>query len=85
MNKTELIKKAAAKAQLSQTTMTTALAAVIETIGESLDKKESVLLRDFGTFFVRNRKTRKGFHPSTGKAIEIPAKEVVAFRASKKK
>jgi DNA-binding protein HU-beta len=38
----------------------------------------------FGTFSVVKRKAREGRNPQTGKAIKIPAKKVVKFKAGKK-
>jgi DNA-binding protein HU-beta len=36
----------------------------------------------FGTFNVRARKARTGKNPKTGKALKIPARKVVVFRAA---
>ena len=42
-----------------------------------------VKLVNFGTFKVVNRKARKGRNPRTGEALDIPAKNVVRFKAGK--
>ena len=46
-------------------------------------KKDSKELVNFGTFKVVNRKARKGRNPRTGESIDIPAKNVVRFKAGK--
>ena len=43
----------------------------------------TVRLVNFGTFKVVERKARKGRNPQTGKAIDIPAKNVVKFTVGK--
>lgn len=85
MNKKDLIQTAAVKAGLTQSTIARALTAIIGSITESLDKKEPVLLIGFGKFSVRQRKARKGINPVTQTGIDIPAKEVIVFKASRKK
>ena len=40
-------------------------------------------LRGFGTFKVRDQKARTGRNPQTGEAVNIPAKRVAVFKASK--
>ena len=42
-----------------------------------------LVLVGFGTFSVVKRKAREGRNPQTGKAIKIPAKKVVKFKAGK--
>ena len=44
---------------------------------------QTVRLVNFGTFKVVERKARKGRNPQTGKAMDIPAKNVVKFTVGK--
>jgi DNA-binding protein HU-beta len=46
-------------------------------------RRAVLVLVGFGTFSVVKRKAREGRNPQTGKAIKIPAKKVVKFKASK--
>ena len=46
-----------------------------------LEKGDKVALVGFGTFSVSKRAARKGRNPQTGKEIDIPAKNVVKFKA----
>ncbi len=84
MTKMELVKSIAEKAGMSQKDAGKALDAVLESITEALSKKEKVQLVGFGTFEVRHREARTGRNPrEPGKAIEIPARDVPAFKPGK--
>ena len=56
---------------------------VLNTIKNTLKKRESVYLSDFGTFKAVKRKARKGRNPKTGGEIKIKSMHVVQFRPSK--
>ena len=82
MNKAELV------AKIAQQTSTKKQAAdivdtVLNSIRDSLKRKEDVAISGFGTFRVKQTKARMGRNPKTGEAIQIPAKQKIAFRASK--
>lgn len=81
MNKTELIKKIAEKADLTQADSKKALEATLETIKEALVAGDSVALLGFGTFSVAERPAREGFNPISKKKIQIPAKKAAKFKA----
>jgi DNA-binding protein HU-beta len=81
MNKTQLIDAIAEKAGLSKADAKKALDAFIATVGESLKNDDKVALVGFGSFSVSTRGARNGRNPQTGKALQIPAKKVVKFRA----
>ena len=83
MNKTELIKAIATKAELNQKQATAALDALTATITETLKEGENVTLLGFGTFEVRERAERQGRNPATGETITIAASKTPAFKAGK--
>lgn len=83
MNKGELVKVVAEKAELSQKQATVAVAAVFDTIKNALVEGDTVQLLGFGTFSIKERAAREGRNPSTGEFMKIPAKKVPAFKASK--
>jgi DNA-binding protein HU-beta len=84
MNKTELIKAMAENAEVSQAAAGKALAGVLAAITKALKKGDKVTLVGFGTFSVTKRAARAGRNPQTGKAIKIPARKVVRFKAGSK-
>ncbi|MAC95485.1 MAG: DNA-binding protein [Flavobacteriales bacterium] len=81
MNKSELIDSIADGANLSKADAKRALEAFLDSTGSALKKGDKVALVGFGTFSVSKRNARKGRNPQTGKEINIPAKNVVKFKA----
>ena len=81
MTKAELVTEVAAKSGLTKKDSEKAVAAVIETVSETLAKGESIQLVGFGTFEVRERAARTGINPRTKEKISIPATKVPAFKA----
>lgn len=56
----------------------------LKAVTAALKKGDSLTLIGFGTFSVAKRAARKGRNPRTGKEINIAARKVVKFKASKK-
>ncbi len=83
MNKSELIDKVAASADIPKAVAGRALDAVIESITGALQDGESVVLVGFGTFSVKDRAARTGRNPQTGNPIEIAAAKIPGFKAGK--
>ena len=83
MNKSELIKSIATKAELSQKDAGKALDAFISSITEALKADEAVQLTGFGIFSLKTRAERKGKNPATGETITIPASTMPAFKPGK--
>ena len=81
MNKSELIEAAAKKADLSKDNTGKALNALIETIVETVAKREDVVLVGFGTFKAADRAARQGRNPQTGEPMKVAAKTVPQFKA----
>ena len=84
MNKTELINQIADSADINKTEASDALQAFMATVTDTMNKGEKLTLVGFGTFSVSKRAARDGRNPQTGKAIKIPAKNVVKFKVGKK-
>ena len=83
MNKTELIGQVAAKTGMTKKDVEKVVSAFFATVEGSLKEGDKVQLVGFGTFEVRERKSRKGRNPQTGEEINIPAARVPAFKAGK--
>jgi DNA-binding protein HU-beta len=83
VNKAALIDKIADDAGITKTAAARAIESLIEGVSNSLNKGERTTLVGFGTFTVSDRKARTGRNPHTGATIEIPAKRIARFRASK--
>ena len=81
MNKTELIDKIAAGANLSKADAKNALDATVKAIKEALVAGDKIQLIGFGTFSVNERPAREGVNPASGEKIAIAAKKVAKFKA----
>ncbi|WP_343552230.1 nucleoid-associated protein HU-beta [Pantoea sp.] len=83
MNKSQLIDKIAADADISKAAAGRVLDAFMDSVTETLKGGDEVALVGFGTFSVRERAARTGRNPQTGKELTIPAGKVPGFRAGK--
>jgi DNA-binding protein HU-beta len=83
MTKSELIGQIAENAGISKSDADKAYDAVISAIMSGLKKDGNVPLTGLGTFKVTHRAARTGRNPSTGETIQIAAKNVLKFKASK--
>ena len=81
MTKAELVGVIAKAADITKAKAATALETYVATVAKELKKNGRLALVGFGTFSVVKRKAREGRNPQTGKAIKIPAKKVVKFKA----
>lgn len=80
MNKTELINAIAAESGLTKKDSKAALEATLKAVTKALSDGEKVSLIGFGTFSVVNRAARQGVNPSTGKPMQIKAKNIAKFK-----
>ncbi|MBU3059252.1 MULTISPECIES: nucleoid-associated protein HU-beta [Pseudomonas] len=83
MNKSELVDRIAASADIPKAVAGRALDAVIESVTGALKAGDSVVLVGFGTFAVKERAARTGRNPQTGKPIKIEAAKIPGFKAGK--
>ena len=84
MNKSELIKAAAAKAEVSAALAAKVLDAALEAAVEAVKKGEGVQLVGFASVSIVEKAARKGINPATKQAINIPARNVVKIKAGAK-
>ncbi|WP_039056226.1 nucleoid-associated protein HU-beta [Enterobacter sp. Bisph1] len=83
MNKSQLVDKIAADADISKAAAGRVLDAFIAAVTDSLKSGDDVALVGFGSFVVKDRAARTGRNPQTGKEITIAAAKVPGFRAGK--
>ncbi|MDR1403840.1 MAG: HU family DNA-binding protein [Tannerellaceae bacterium] len=81
MNKTEFISAVAEKSGLSKTDAKKAIEAFVDIVTVELGKGGKVALLGFGSFSVAGKAARKGVNPKTKQPIDIPARNVVKFKA----
>ena len=71
MNKSELVKAIAKKAEVTNAAAQAVLEAFVEAVKGSLKKGDKVQLIGFGSFSTVKREARKGVNPQTKKPIKI--------------
>ena len=61
----------------------TSIEEILFLIKDSLSRAETVTLKKFGKFEVREKRARMGRNPRTGEDAEISARKVVQFKSGK--
>ena len=56
---------------------------ILDAIKEALHAQKNIEVRGFGTFKIRQRKTRMARNPRTGSPVEVSARPVPVFKPSK--
>lgn len=83
MNKTELIKAIAQRAEISIKDATAAVEAYHQVIVETLMAGDKVAIANFGAYEIKEKPERQGFNPLTQKPITIPASRVPVLKFGK--
>mmetsp|Transcript_32585 Transcript_32585/g.50560 ORF Transcript_32585/g.50560 Transcript_32585/m.50560 type:complete len:162 (-) Transcript_32585:109-594(-) len=83
MRKPEFVALVAEKLDSTKAEADASIAAVVDTIVESVVAGKKVSLPGFGAFQLRARAARKGRNPQTGEEIDIKASNSPAFTAAK--
>ena len=84
MNKAELIKAVAAKAEVSNAVAAKVIDAALEEAVAAVKKGEKVQLVGYATIETVKKAARKGMNPATKQVINIPARNVVKIKAGAK-
>lgn len=80
MTTKELISDVAKRSGLTKTQVADLLDATEDVIVQNLLDGKSVLIQNFGTLEVKQKKERISVHPKTGLRTMIPPKQQVAFK-----
>lgn len=80
MKKSDLVKKIAENAGITQKQAALALDSTLEGIMAAVVAGDKVSFPGFGTFEAKTRAARSGFNPLTKEKIEIPASKVPSFK-----
>ncbi len=81
--KREIVKVVAEKTALTQGQAGEVIQLALETIAEAIVKEGRLELRNFGVFEIKHRAARKARDPRTGDTMDVPARNVVVFRAGR--
>ncbi len=81
MTKKDIVLKIAEQEKdLTQIEIKRIVQKTLDEIISSLEKGQTVELRNFGVFKVKSRRGRMGRNPRTGEEVPVPAKKVAVFK-----
>ena len=80
VNKASLANEIVRRTDLPPKTVAQVLDAALDAVRDQVARGERVVLSGFGTFERTRRNARTGRNPHTGEAVQIPARNVPAFR-----
>lgn len=83
MTKAELVEEVARVSDLTKKHSESIVNTVFDSIIEALQKDEKIELRGFGSFRIRQRRSRQGRNPKTGDKVDVPAKRIPYFKPGK--
>ena len=83
MNQQDLADAVAKAIGVNKAEAAKAVAAVLDTIRDSLKRGEKIAIGGFGSFETAHREARPGRNPKTGEVVEIPAGIVIKFKPGK--
>ncbi len=80
MTKKDIVTKVSNDTNLTQIDVKKIVQRTLDAVVESLERGETVELRNFGVFKVKTRRGRVGRNPRTGQEVSVPEKKVVVFK-----
>ncbi len=80
--KHDLISSVANYTGLTQSDTRIVVEELLESIGVILESEESIEIRGFGTFYVKERKPRPARNPKTGEVVPLKRRVVPLFKYS---
>ncbi|MDO5673294.1 MAG: HU family DNA-binding protein [bacterium] len=83
MNKSELTQQLAESMHLSVREAASIVNTIIDMMTEALAKGESIEIRGFGSFVVKEYDTYTGRNPKTGEQITVQPKKLPFFKVGK--
>ncbi len=83
MNKSELIEALAEEMQLPVREAASITNTIIETMSEALANGDSIEIRGFGSFVVKEYGSYTGRNPKTGEKIKVEPKKLPFFKVGK--
>lgn len=84
LTKRDLVNQVSADLDLTQTQVFDTIQRAIDIISDSLEKGDRVVMRNFGTFMIKEVKPKVGRNPKNpSQDVPIPARSVVKFKVGK--
>jgi integration host factor subunit beta len=83
MTKAELVEEVARVSELTKKHSEVIVNTVFDSITQALQSDDKIELRGFGSFRIRQRRSRQGRNPKTGDKVDVPAKRIPYFKPGK--
>ena len=83
MTKADLVSEVAGKTGVDKASVQVVVESFMNTVRNSLLRKENVYLRGFGSFIIKERAMKTGRNITKNTTIVIPAHKVPAFKPAK--
>ncbi len=83
MTKQELIKLIAEKMGITHKESSDAVNLIIEAMTDALSRGESIKIKGFGVFNVKEMGEKIARNPKTGEKVKVPPRKVVRFKPGK--
>lgn len=83
MTKADIVIEISKKTGIDKNTVLTTVEAFMDTVKESLENKENVYLRGFGSFILKRRAEKTARNISQNTTIKIEAHDIPAFKPAK--
>ena len=80
LTKKELVLAVARDTGVRQVDVKRVVQRTLDHLTESLKAGQTIELRNFGVFKIRQRAPRRGRNPKTGQEVPVPSKRVVVFK-----
>ena len=80
LTKKDLVLAVARDTGITQVDVKRVVQRTLDRLIESLKEGQTIELRNFGVFKVRQRAPRRGRNPKTGQEVPVPSKRVVVFK-----
>ena len=82
--KSQIVDEVSNKVGFTRKKSADAVETLLEIIKSTLSSGEDVLISGFGKFCVKEKNTRRGRNPATGKTMMLEPRKVVTFKCSQK-
>ena len=83
MTKADIVNEIAEATGISKVDTEAVVNAFLVSVGQALQQNQTIEIRGFGTFKVREKQPRLARNPRTGAKVEVPRKFVPTFKPSK--
>ena len=83
MTKADLVEEISARTGISRNHTALIVDQLLDAVSRALTEGRHLEIRGFGTFKVKDRKSRLARNPRTGEAVPVPPRRVPVFKVSK--